>query len=95
MSNRILTKEKFKKWLKSKSSKTKVGVAAVCAHCPVAWFLTQTTGKAYEVDGTEYLCVETWKDYALPRWAQDFVTSVDKCQGSISAKKALQLLEAA
>lgn len=96
MSKRILTKAKFKKWLESKHSRTKVGCPQSCSSCPLAKFLTQTTGTEYSVGSLDYY--EVWKTtkYALlPEWARMFIADVDNTPYQyVTATTALRLLAA-
>lgn len=41
----------FTAWLRTKSARTKVGTSGCEDNCPLAKFLTQTTGVPYQVDG--------------------------------------------
>lgn len=54
MSNRILSLAAFTAWLQTKHERTKVGVSCESDFCPLAKFLTQTTGVHYNVDGDDY-----------------------------------------
>lgn len=51
MSNRILSLAAFTAWLASKHPRTKVGLACEADFCPIAKFLTQTSGIPYQVQG--------------------------------------------
>lgn len=51
MANRILSLAAFTAWLSSKHPRTKVGLACEADSCPLAKFLTQTTGIPYQVQG--------------------------------------------
>src|SRR5665213_1407350 len=94
MSNNIrrLSLLAFTAWLSSKHERTKVGVSCEEDFCPLAKFLTQTTGIPHRVDGETYAAAvlvdgEVMKDSdgdvvygeetALPQWAQDFINRVD------------------
>ena len=99
MSKRVLTKEKFKKWLKNKHPRTKIGQPAQCDACPIAKFLIQETGIPHEVEETEYKCGTSSDFKSLPEWAVKFIEKVDDLDTRfgtrfVTAKKALELLEA-
>ena len=51
MSNRRLSLAAFTAWLTTKHERTKVGTSGCEDNCPLAKFLTQTTGVHYQVDG--------------------------------------------
>ncbi len=53
--SRRLSLAAFTAWLQSKHERTKVGVSCESDACPLAKFLTQTTGVPYLVDGDEYI----------------------------------------
>lgn len=54
MSTRILSLAAFTAWLQTKHTRTKVGLSCEADFCPLAKFLTQTTGVHYSVDGDDY-----------------------------------------
>jgi hypothetical protein len=94
MSKRVLTKAKFKAWLESKHPRTKVGEPGTCNDCPLAKFLTQTTGAYCEVDSGVYYTKGNYLQ--LPNWCDLFIDRVDNCQTEfLTAKKCLELLKAA
>lgn len=104
MSNRILSKDAFIAWLNSKHPRTKAGVACDADFCPLAKFLTQTTGIQYNVDGDSYVQqrknsegsledIESTR-LALPQWAVEFVGAVDDSDAdSVSVGRALTIVE--
>lgn len=52
--SRRLSLAAFTAWLATKHDRTKVGLSCEADNCPLAKFLTQTTGVPYEVDGDMY-----------------------------------------
>lgn len=96
--SRILSLAAFQAWLLTKHPRTKVGTAACEDNCPLAKFITQTTGRPTLVDGESYQMANVdadgkivkdaygeieYGDYVnLPLWAQDFVGHVDENEGS-------------
>lgn len=91
-SSRRLTLAAFTAWLSSKHLRTKVGVSCDEDSCPLAKFLTQTTGIPHLVDGDSYMSakvedgkvvkdddgnIEYEDEIELPQWAQDFVSRID------------------
>lgn len=94
----VLSQAKFIAWLNSKHPRTKAGVACDATSCPLAKFLTQTTGVPYDVDGVYYGPVdqdgEITESKALPQWAQEFVNAVDDSEHeSVSVMRALTIVE--
>jgi hypothetical protein len=89
-----LTKKDFIAWLRSKHPQTKVAPDYYgCTNCPLANYLTQTTGVAYEVfDSGVYAPIISGNIKALPAWALRFVECVDSVHNSVSAAKALEIL---
>ncbi len=104
MSTRILSKNAFITWLNTKHPRTKAGVSCNSDFCPLAKFLTQTTGVQYEVDGFTYaqqkrdadgfLQVDESTRQELPRWAIEFIGAVDDSNyDSVSVGRALTIVE--
>lgn len=107
MSKRSLSRQAFRAWLATKHPRTKVGVSCKEDSCPLAKFLTQTTGIPHEVDAYAYRAavvengkvvrddwgnVEYGPEIGLPHWAQHFVEIVDNNEyRSVSAKRALAI----
>jgi hypothetical protein len=52
--SRRLSLAAFTAWLATKHERTKIGLSCESDSCPLAKFLTQTTGVPYEVDGDVY-----------------------------------------
>lgn len=91
---RRLTLEGFKAWLKTKHRSTKVGHSCQEDFCPLAKFLTQTTGVPHRVDGDTYCRAKVdengkivkdsggyvvyEEDVDLPQWAEHFIDIVDE-----------------
>lgn len=106
---RILSLAAFQSWLLTKHPRTKVGDAGCEDNCPLAKFITQTTGAPTMVDGEtyqmaklnadgtvkkdEYGDIEYDNAVDLPLWAQDFVQRVDDRDGSVSVGRALRITE--
>lgn len=90
---KALTLKKFKTWLESKNSRTKVGRPNICTTCPIAKFLVQTTGNKYEVgEGAYCFTNNRWSD--LPKWALNFIEKIDSQRTkSVSAAKCLSILK--
>jgi hypothetical protein len=100
MSNRILSRDKFVAWLNTKHPRTKAGISCEVNACPLAKFLTQTTGNQYEVDGYDYVQLDSDGSEIestrceLPNWAAEFVSAVDDNEhGSVSVMRALTIVE--
>lgn len=53
MAKHVLSLAAFTAWLKTKHPRTKVGVSCEADFCPLAKFLTQTTGIPHEVNGED------------------------------------------
>jgi hypothetical protein len=100
----VLSKAKFIAWLNTKHPRTKAGVSCDADFCPLAKFLTQTTGIQYNVDGDSY--VQQVRDsegdlvdreetrQTLPQWAQEFIQAVDDNDyRSVSVGRALTIVE--
>lgn len=60
--SRRLSLTAFVAWLNSKHERTKIGVACDDDNCPLAKFLTQTTGVQHLVDGHSYTPAKLWSD---------------------------------
>ncbi len=114
MANRILSLAAFTAWLASKHPRTKVGIGCEADFCPLAKFLTQTTGIPYQVSGDSSddsytpalfengkivkdldgdVVYDESKSTPLPQWAMDFIKTVDYTDGSVSASRALSIVE--
>lgn len=102
MSKRLLTIAAFRAWLETKHPRTKIGTSQCADSCPLAKFLTQTTGKPYNVGGeVEDCAVQVDSDQspvegteiALPMWAVNFIGVVDNLESeAVSAARALQIV---
>ncbi len=103
---KVLTLANFTKWLETKHPRTKVGLACESDFCPLAKFLTQSTGVSFEVDGSQAIPNFAEKNefggydqdeenvIELPQWAVDFINRVDDSgYNSVSAMKALSIAE--
>lgn len=95
---RFPTRVAFAAWLETKHPRTKVGDPGCTENCPLAKFLTQTTGKSHFVGGVE--AYETDKEgfrvkgssAKLPQWAANFIDTVDSLDAdSVSATTALKI----
>lgn len=115
MAKRILSLAAFTAWLQTKHPRTKVGIGCDGDFCPLAKFLTQTTGIPHQVCGDSsddaYAPAlfdrdgQLVKDHEgnvqydeanaveLPQWAKDFVKEVDHTDTSVSAQRALAIVE--
>lgn len=90
----VLTLATFRAWLLSKHPRSSAGQTSESDACPLAKFLTQTTGVPHVIGLDGYQRAQTDADgkpirgylddyeyeptVALPQWAQDFVEQVDR-----------------
>lgn len=82
-----LTRDGFRNWLKAQDGGAVVGEARHGSHCPLANFLGDGCGVAFD----------QWSDddhtEKLPEWACTFYRAVDNRAGLVTASRALELLE--
>lgn len=93
MNSSTLKREDFIAWLKSKHPRTKVGIICEADFCPLAKFLTQTTGVHHRVEEDRYYRAKVDSEgkilrtdgeilydpdgVVLPKWASAFILDVD------------------
>ena len=86
--------EPFVTWLCEREN-TDVGYPHRCFDCPLARYLSETTGRLWGVDAPYYglASVEVSRWAVLPRWARLFVSYTDTTQfTSLTGVQALEVL---
>jgi hypothetical protein len=99
MSDRRLTRAKFRAWLAGMSPRAEVGVCGRVWDCPIARFLCDHGAPNARADYTGYRLTEDGKRHTPPAWASRFMCLVDEQSlsggRSVSAGRALRLLDKA
>ena len=99
MSQRILTRAKFKAWLESKKPMEVVGIRQESLFCPLAEFLTKEYANDADCIAVGEDLIEMLKDgdvrgFTTPRWAIAFMHKIDASPvRRITAARALEILE--
>ena len=86
--------ESFVTWLCEREH-ADVGSPHRCFDCPLARYLSETTGRLWGVDAPYYgpASMETYRWAVLPLWARLFVSSTDTAQfPSLTGAQALDAL---
>lgn len=91
---RRLTLKKFREYLEDRPRRQfdLTGLRSMC--CPLAIFLTTTTGRSHSVDGYIYWDWDTGEAGDLPPWANKFIAKFDALgAGKFTASKCLEILK--
>jgi hypothetical protein len=93
---RRLTLKKFREYLEDRPGLEfdMRGSHARSSWCPLATFLTTTTGQPHSVDGYIYWDWHADKSGNLPPWANKFIAKFDALgAGKFTASKCLKILK--
>ncbi len=89
----------FRRWLRSKAEDEIVGHICRAGDCPLARFMTETTGLQFSFGARLYSWSRSTDSYFAPDWAVAFIRTVDHSADSllddddgISANLALRAL---
>lgn len=89
-----LKRAEFRAWLESKPKREVVGQANDCFHCPIASYLNELTeGERFVKVDPKHYDVHPAPTRRLASWAQKFVHRVDARHSSITAKRALKIMD--
>lgn len=95
----ILTKDKFKKWLKRRKKDEIIGIACDSEFCPIASYVSQAVDISdISVEGDSIYHQQNDREYnfKLPHWAYNFVHLLDDNNdedADITAEHALEVLD--
>ena len=91
-----ISKRRFRRWLGTQGYHSDVGRPKDPQTCPIATFVNdyyQVEDTFVSLDSISYTKGLTEYERVTPPWAKTFITHVDRCRKSITAKTALNILE--
>lgn len=89
-----LTQESFHGWLESYGPDFAVGHSQSVCDCPLANYITESSGSEARVGQTKYKTEDMPHHKHLPAWAKRFVDTIDREHwGWVSAQTCLKILD--
>lgn len=89
-----LSREKLRAWAMAMNETDQVGWSGLPEACPIANYLASTGERWHVSSGAAWPCTEgDQKKFRLPAWVRVVIQQVDDCDGEITAKQFLALID--